>query len=166
MFVTIALALIGGIWTAYIYRPIVHYGLYGSNSYYAFSLGSPLAFDFRSENTGPTEIVIFVTISATNATLATSTNGQYAGSASMAIILNARSTGWGTNTFYLIPDGLVASFSVSIVAVTAAISYTNISSISSGITYVIVSQTSYQPVGAQTLFYVKSGFANTYALRP
>jgi hypothetical protein len=161
------IAVGGTYWSAYSQRPVISYSLGSETQSYVSSPNSPLAFDFRSMNTGQTPAVITVTISATNATVSSQSKDQYANAATQSVQLGKEDTTWGIVTFYVIPDADVASFGVTIVSVVAYNNPSDNSFPSSNITSFIIRQTAFQKISPQTLTYVKNDQAsNTYSLQP
>ena len=163
--VTLILASVTAYWNAWTNRPIVDYCLGETTKSYAYNPDYPLAFHVSMKDTGQSDVVVSVTISAVNATVSTKSDGNYAPSSTQYILLNARSD-WGSTTFYAMPDPDVTSFSVTISDMTYSNSYRNVDSISSFVEYTVVSQTTWTPLSPQTLVYVISGPApNTYSLQ-
>ena len=163
--VTLILASVTADWNAWTNRPIVDYCLGETTKSYAYNPDYPLAFHLSMKDTGQSDVVVSVTISAVNATVSTKSDGNYAPSSTQYILLNARSD-WGSTTFYAMPDPDVTSFSVTISDMTYSNSYRNVDSISSLVTYSVVSQTTWIPLSPQALIYVRSGPAvNTYSLQ-
>jgi hypothetical protein len=163
--VLLALGVGGAYWSAYSNRPVIEYSLGSTQRFYSAgeAPANPLPFNFVAKNTGPTDLIAAVTISAVNATVSTSSNGNYAASATEADVIN-RLTDWSDFAFYAIPNPGVTSFSLTVSAPTYASSYSQINSLATLVTYMIVTQTGWIPVAPQMLTYTLTS-PNGYTLQ-
>jgi hypothetical protein len=143
--------IIAGLAGGYEWRPIVDYQLTGPDTITISPYENrTFQFQFYADNTGQTDILIDVNVTAINATISTSEG--FATSVSSLILLKAKTGAMGL-AFYLLPNPKASSFVVSINSVNLHIG--QVSGISDVITSLIGQFGEFHAINRQSLIYVR-----------
>ncbi len=151
--VGVLIAILGGYGWGWTVRPQLRYELLTQANYdYCGVVGPtpPLMVQVSVDNVGSTTLVTDITLSAINATLASSQQGTFGTSATARLLIHPKdSSAWA---FYVIPDNHTNSFEVTISNVQSVYGLDPLSDVF----YIVYSTSIYQPLNLQSLSYTGS----------